>query len=135
MHALHKAVLFIDTGILVLPAVQYCWIVFSVTHCNLSSLFLHSCLSGTRLKAIGKPRIFLNLQIIPDFRDEIPLPGRNVAVSGSLGELLPYLKGRELSCPHVAHQSQLLLCHVGLFSLSSLHFLHLLFVLCLLFAG
>lgn len=71
MHALHKAVLFIDTGILVLPAVQCCWIVFSVTHCNLSSSFLHSCLSGTRLKAIGKTRIFLNLQSIPDFGDEI----------------------------------------------------------------
>lgn len=96
VRALHKAVLFTDTGILVLPAVQCCWIVFSVTHCNLSSLFLHSCFSGTRLKVIDKTRVFLNLQSIPDFEDEIPLPWRNVAVSGSLGELLPYLKGRAL---------------------------------------
>lgn len=64
-----------------------------------------------------------------------PLPGRNMAVSGSLGELLPYLNGRELSFPHVAHQSQLLVCCVGLFSTPSLHFLHLLFVQCLLFAA
>lgn len=61
-----------------------------------SALFLCSCLSGTKLKVIDKTRIFLNLQSIPDFRDEIPLPEKNVAVSGSLGELLPYLKGRAL---------------------------------------
>lgn len=30
VRALHKAVLFTDTGILVLPAVWWCWIVFSV---------------------------------------------------------------------------------------------------------
>lgn len=41
-----------------------------------------------------------------------------MAVSGSLGELLPYLKGREPSCPHVALQSQLLVWRVGLFIFS-----------------
>lgn len=41
----------------------------------------------------------------------------------------------ELSCPHVAHQSQLLVCCAGLFSALSLHFLDFLFGPCLLFAG
>lgn len=58
----------------------------ALTHCNPSSLFLHSCLSGTRLKAIGKNRVFLNLQSIPDFGDEIPPAREELGCFWQLGQ-------------------------------------------------
>lgn len=72
VRALHKAVLFTDTRILVFTSsTMLLACVQLVTNCNPSSLFLHSCLLGTRLKEIGENGIFLNLQSMPVFGIEI----------------------------------------------------------------
>lgn len=66
MRALHKAVLFTDTRIVVFTSsTMLLACVQLVTNCNPSSLLLRSRLLGTGLKEIGENGIFLNLQSMP----------------------------------------------------------------------
>lgn len=113
MHALHKAVLFTDVRILVFTSSMiFLACVQLVTNCKPRSLFLHSCLLGTRLKETGENGIFLNLQSMPVFGIEITPAREEHGCCWQLGQAaafpqrqraLPSARGSSEPAPGLSH--------------------------------